>query len=41
VRNRPRPLKRLFPRLPQLVSEMKQAAARNPKFRESAGALIG
>ncbi len=37
VRNRPRPLKRLFPRLPELTQELRRAAENNPVFLKSAG----
>lgn len=40
VRNKPRPQKRLFPRLPQLVEEMRKSAEKNPKFLESAGNAV-
>ena len=41
VRNKKRPLKRLYSRLPQLVQELRDAAEKNPKFRESAKAVLG
>ncbi len=37
VRNKPRPVKRLFPRLPALTQELKKAAEKNPTFLKSAG----
>ncbi len=41
VRNRPRPARRLYPRLAEMTAAFREAAARNPDFQETLKASLG